>query len=54
MAYAKKKGRGSVLWPIRYALTGLDVSPDPFTILHILGKEKSLKRLERAIAILKQ
>lgn len=54
MVYAEKEGRGNVLWPVRYALTGTDVSPDPFIILELLGKEKSLKRLERAVAILKQ
>jgi glutamyl-tRNA synthetase len=47
--YASEKGRGAVLWPIRYSLSGLDKSPDPFTIMEILGKEKSLIRLENAI-----
>lgn len=54
MAYAEKKGRGNVLWPVRYALTGLEASPDPFTIMEILGKDESLKRLDRGIAILKK
>lgn len=46
-------GRGSVLWPVRYALTGSQASPDPFTLLEILGKEKSLSRLEKAIMVLR-
>ena len=54
MAYATEVGKGNVLWPVRYALSGQDVSPDPLTILDILGKDESLKRLERAVAILKQ
>lgn len=54
MAYAEEKGKGNVLWPVRYALTGKEASPDPFTILEILGKEKSLKRLEKAIMVLKK
>ena len=54
MVYAEKEGKGNVLWPVRYALTGLDASPDPFTILEILGKEKSLKRLEKAIMALRK
>jgi glutamyl/glutaminyl-tRNA synthetase len=54
MAYAEREGKGNVLWPVRYALTGADASPDPFTILEILGKEKSLKRIERAIAIMRE
>jgi glutamyl/glutaminyl-tRNA synthetase len=54
MAYAEREGKGDVLWPVRYALTGVPASPDPFTILEILGKEKSLKRLESAIMALRQ
>ena len=47
--YASEKGRGSVLWPTRYALSGQDRSPDPFTLMSILGKEKSLVRLGNAV-----
>jgi glutamyl-tRNA synthetase len=47
--YATEKGRGAVLWPTRYSLSGLDRSPDPFTIMEIIGKEKTLIRLENAI-----
>ena len=54
MAYAEREGKGNVLWPVRYALTGKESSPDPFTILDILGKEKSIKRLESAIIALKK
>ena len=53
MRYAEREGRGNVLWPVRYALTGATASPDPFIILEILGKEKSLGRLEKAIMALK-
>lgn len=49
MAYADKEGRGSVLWPMRYALTGKDKSPDPFTVAYILGHKETLKRLHSAI-----
>ena len=52
MPYAEREGKGNVLWPLRYALTGLLASPDPITIMKILGKEKSLERLERAIMVL--
>lgn len=54
MEYAEKAGKGNVLWPVRYALTGAEASPDPITILEILGKEKSLKRLENAIMVLRK
>lgn len=43
--YAEKEGKGNVLWPMRFALTGRDKSPDPFISAAILGKEESLKRL---------
>jgi glutamyl-tRNA synthetase len=47
--YATEKGRGAVLWPMRYLLSGLDKSPDPFTLMEILGKEKSLIRLRDGV-----
>lgn len=47
--YAEEKGRGNVLWPFRVALTGLEKSPDPFTIAEILGKSETIKRLQNAI-----
>ncbi len=54
MEYAEREGKGNVLWPVRYALTGAEASPDPFTILEFLGIEKSLKRLEKAIMALRK
>jgi glutamyl-tRNA synthetase len=45
---AEEKGKGNVLWPIRFALTGKDKSPDPFVTSEILGKEETLKRLKFA------
>lgn len=47
--YAEKEGRGSVLWPLRYALSGREKSPDPFNLCEILGKEESIKRIKFAI-----
>lgn len=46
--YAEKEGRGEVLWPTRVALTGLERSPDPFTVAYIIGQEDTLKRLQNA------
>ncbi len=46
--YAEEQGRGNVLWPFRMALTGLDKSPDPFSVAEILGKEETLRRLKNA------
>ena len=45
-------GRGAVLWPLRYSLSGAERSPDPFTLIFILGKEEAAARIETAIGIL--
>lgn len=47
--YATLNGRGNVLWPLRVSLSGKDKSPDPFTLLYILGKDESLVRINSAI-----
>lgn len=46
--YATEVGRGNVLWPLRYALSGRDKSPDPFMLAAILGKETTLRRVAYA------
>lgn len=48
-----KGGRGAVLWPLRYALSGTERSPDPFTLISILGASETISRVQKAIAILK-
>lgn len=50
--YATVEGRGSVLWPLRYALSGKERSPDPFVIAGVIGKEETTKRVRHAIAAL--
>ena len=50
--YATKEGRGAVLWPLRYALSGKERSSDPFTIASIIGKKEALQRISHAIEIL--
>jgi len=52
MEYAERVGKGSALWPLRYSLTGAETSPDPLTLLEILGKQESLKRIRKAVIIL--
>lgn len=47
--YATENGRGVVLWPMRFALSGKDKSLDPFNLATILGKEEALKRISMAI-----
>jgi glutamyl-tRNA synthetase len=48
-SYADEKGRGGVLWPMRYALTGRERSPDPFTVASVLGKKETIARLQFAV-----
>lgn len=52
MQFAEKVGKGSALWPLRYALSGKEKSPDPFTLVELLGIEESKKRIENAINLL--
>jgi glutamyl-tRNA synthetase len=47
-SYAEEKGRGDVLWPIRFGLSGLQKSPDPFTLAYIFGKVETIERLKIA------
>lgn len=46
--YATEVGRGSVLWPLRFSLSGRTKSPDPFIIASLIGKDSTLRRLESA------
>lgn len=53
MAYADTlPKRGPALHPLRYSLSGLERSPDPFTIASIIGREKTLARVTAAIGVL--
>ncbi len=46
--YAVEVGKGEVLWPLRFALTGRERSPDPFTVIHIIGSGESYQRIKTA------
>ncbi len=48
--YAEANGRGNVLWPFRFALSGKDKSPNPFTLASILGREATIRRLDAALS----
>ena len=50
--FADAKGRGVVLWGVRYALSGRDKSPDPFQLAGIIGKTETMLRIRHAIALL--
>lgn len=49
--YAESEGRGAVLWPLRFALSGKDKSPDPFTLCAVLGKKIAISRINEAVKL---
>lgn len=51
-SYAEEVGRGDLLWPLRVSLTGMERSPDPFTVAYIIGKDETLLRLNNSIQTL--
>lgn len=56
-AYVKEKGykTGYVMWPIRTALSGKQMTPAGATeIMEVIGKEESLRRIRQAIEKLKK
>jgi glutamyl-tRNA synthetase len=52
--YAEKEGRGAVLWPLRYVLSGKAKSPDPFIIASVIGKAATLSRMKNAVELLER
>lgn len=52
--YATENGRGDVLWPLRVSLSGKEKSPDPFTLLYVIGKHDSIRRITSAVGKLSQ
>ena len=50
--YATEVGRSAVLWPLRVALSGMEKSPDPFMLAELLGKQRTLSRIEQALQVL--
>lgn len=57
MKYIEEKGikNGTGLWPIRIAVSGKQMTPGgAFEIMEILGKEESLRRIEKGILKLQE
>ena len=46
-------GAGKLFQPLRVALTGLTVSPGIFDVLALLGRERSLARIDDAVKYLR-
>lgn len=49
---AESLGKGDVLWPLRYILSGKDKSPDPKTLLEIIGIKETINRINNALLVL--
>ncbi len=43
-------GAADVIHPCRVAVTGQGVSPDIFSVIHLIGREKTVERLRKAVA----
>ncbi|TSC56595.1 MAG: glutamyl-tRNA synthetase [Parcubacteria group bacterium Greene0714_21] len=52
LAKATMGDRGYLLWPLRVALSGKEASAGPFEIASVLGKEKTVERIQEAIQLL--
>ncbi len=53
LAQEKEMGKGKVLWPARVAISGLSATPGGASeIAEIIGKEETLSRLDKSIAML--
>ena len=48
----KSLDRGTVLWPLRIAVTGLKNSPGVYETIEILGKTETLNRIQKATVLL--
>lgn len=44
----RMEDRGTLLWPLRVALTGKKASAGPFEVAEALGKKRTLKRIQNA------
>jgi glutamyl/glutaminyl-tRNA synthetase len=42
---------GAIVHPTRFAVTGSNVGPSLYHLLEVLGKEKVLARIDRALAL---
>lgn len=45
----EKRGKGSIFWPLRVAVSGKQASPDPLAIMEILGKKETMSRIRKGI-----
>ena len=50
--HAEKEGKSLILWPLRVALSGKSKSSGPFIIAQAIGKRQTLRRIQKACALL--
>jgi len=48
MPVAEEHGKGNVLWPLRVLLSGQKASPGPIEIMNVIGKDATLRRVQKA------
>jgi glutamyl-tRNA synthetase len=46
-------GKGKLIHPVRLALSGIGTGPGVYDLLFIIGKDKSIERIDRALKIIK-
>ena len=44
---------GKIAQPVRVALTGGTVSPGIYEVIEVMGKERTIKRIEAAVGMIK-
>ena len=50
--HAEQKGKSLILWPLRVAVSGKEKSPSPFIIAQAIGKRQTMRRIQKACALL--
>ncbi|MFC2119951.1 glutamate--tRNA ligase, partial [Bacteroidota bacterium] len=46
-------GKGKLIHPVRLALSGIGTGPGVYDLLYIIGKDKSIERIDRALKVIK-
>jgi len=54
LAEEKQAGLGKIAQPLRVAITGTTISPPIFDAVNLLGLERTIKRIERAVQLFGQ
>lgn len=49
LADRRGEGAGDLIHPLRVALMGVAVSPGIFTVLHLMGRARTMERIEQAV-----